>query len=142
MLPLRGVQRKGDAIAYPEIGRQVHHVAAGAGQPGRVAVELVPEDRLGLFQPQIDHRILGQILVFAIGVKPGGRTVVEQCHVGFLHADGENNQQPKVIKAHLMTEALQQLLDIAGFCCLGELVDMFPDRIVEHYFLLFRSLSH
>lgn len=62
--------------------------------------------------------------------------------MGFLHADGKNNQQTKVIKAHLMTEAFQQLLDIAGFSCLGELVDMFPDRIVEHYFLLFRSLSH
>lgn len=142
MLPLRGVEREGYAVAHPEIGSQIHHVAAGAGQPGRVAVEFVPEDRLGLFQPQIDHRILGQILVFAVGIEPAGRTVVEQCHVGFLHADGENNQQPEVIKAHLMTKALQQLLDIAGFCCLGELVDVFPDSIVEHDFLLFRSLSH
>lgn len=142
VLPLRGVQREGDTVPHPEIGGQIHHLPAGAGQPGRVAVELVPEDGLGLLQAQEDHRILGQVVPLAVGFEPAGGAVVEQRHVGFLHADGENNQQTKVIKAHLMTEALQLLLDIAGLLGLGEPIDVFPDRIVKHVHLLFRSLSH
>lgn len=142
VFPLRRVQREGDAVSDPEVGGQVHHLPAGAGQPGGVAVELVPEDGLGLLQSQEDDRVLSQVVPLRIGIEPAGGAVVEQRHMGFLHADGENNQQTEVIKAHLMTEALQLLLDVAGLLGLGEPIDVFPDRIVEHELLLFRSLSH
>jgi hypothetical protein len=83
-----------------------------------ITIELVPEDGLGLLQAQEDDRILGQVVPFRIGIKPAGRAVVEQGHMGFLHTDGENNQQTEVIKPHLMTEALQLLLDLAGLLAL------------------------
>ena len=140
MFPLRRVQREGDAVPHPEVGGQVHHLPAGAGQPGGITIELVPEDGLGLLQSQEDDRILGQVVPFRIGIKPAGGAVVEQGHMGFLHTDGENNQQTEVIKPHLMTEALQLLLDLSGLLRLGEPIYVFPDRIVKHVSLLFRSL--
>jgi hypothetical protein len=133
------VQREGDAVLTPKSAARFI-TSAGAGQPGGITIELVPEDGLGLLQAQEDDRILGQVVPFRIGIKPAGGAVVEQGHMGFLHTDGENNQQTEVIKPHLMTEALQLLLDLAGLLRLGEPIYVFPDRIVKHVSLLFRSL--
>ncbi len=81
MFPLRGVQREGDTVSHAKVGGEVHHFPAGAGQPGGVAIELVPEDGLGLLQAKEDHRILGQVVPLRVGIKPAGRAVVEQGHV-------------------------------------------------------------
>ncbi|MNF91462.1 hypothetical protein D3C84_740640 [compost metagenome] len=81
MFPLGRVQREGDTVSHAKVGGEVHHFPAGAGQPGGVAVELVPEDGLGLLQAQEDHRILGQVVPLRVGIKPAGRAVVEQGHV-------------------------------------------------------------
>ncbi len=78
MFPLRGVEREGDPVSDPEVGGQVHDFLAGTGQPGGIAVELVPEDGLGLLQSQEDHGILGQVVALRVGVKPAGGAVVEQ----------------------------------------------------------------
>lgn len=100
---------EGDAIAQSGLMSLQHYLKpVSILSVATFGNEVGPQHRRALHHSFAHDGIYRKEVLRVIGLHPLGRTAIEDAHLGALDRAWKNESQPKVVKAHLLTEGAQQ----------------------------------